>query len=364
MVCKIELINHEKYSLELSLESIIRNGGSVYQFLAFLKFDNIIADIEKEYKRTPQYHVKGMLMLAIAYHIYDIGYEKTLKTLSEFDKDILNFKNAKIPSSSRLCDFVTKQLTIDKLEKIMLQIALELYNIRSSNTMIKIANFDSTPVEAARYDKYATYNPHYKCKMYKSHIMMFGTLPLFMLFTDGTTNDKNPMDEFIDKINILSMKFHEFNLDAGYDKYELFAHIWHYFGAKPNIAIREDAVINEKGTIKGINHKINKYWKEGINTSSPTNKKLELLYKKGDIEQVGAFFRNNVLENGQGFAYPFRGHQERTHCSIKKTVKFDVRYVHNKNKKLHTLWSFISYQLLCLTSMQNGLKSNQFGFLL
>lgn len=360
----IQIIPCERYNLELNLDSIKKDGGSIYQFLSFLKINNIVSNIEKEYQRTPQYHVKGMLMLAIAYHLYDIGYEKTLKKLSEFDKNILNFKGGKIPSSSKLCDFVTNQLTANQLEKMMLEIALMLYKIIDAKTWIKIANFDSTPIEASRYDKYAIYNPHYKCKMYKGHIMMFGTVPLFMAFTDGTTNDKKPMDDILTKISVLNFKFTEFNLDAGYDKYELFAKIWHYFGAKPNIAIREDAVINEIGSITGIDKIINKCWKEGVNKCTPINKKLKFLFKKGKLEQVGAYFRNKILEIGQGFAYPFRGHQERTHCSMKKTVKFDVRYVHNKNKKLHTLWSFISYQLLCLTSLQNGLKPDGFGFIL
>jgi len=364
MVQTIKIINHVRYNLELSLDSIIRNGGSIYQFLSFLDIEHIVLDIEKKYKRTPQYHVKGMLMLAIAYHTYDIGYEKTLKKLSDFDKDILNFKYRKSPSSSKLCDFITKQITKDDLENIMLQIASIFYNIISAKAWIKIAHFDSTPIEGSRYDKYAVYNPHYKCKMYKGHIMMFGTIPMFMLFTDGTTNDKNPMDEFLDKISVLNMKFHEFNLDAGYDKYELFADIWHYFGAKPNIAIREDATINEKGTMTGIDKIVNKNWKEGVNNNTPIDEKLQFLYNKDKREHVGAFFRNNVLENYSGFSYPLRGHQERIHSNIKKTVKFDVRHVHNKNKELHSLWSFVSYQLLCLTSMQNGLKPNKFGFLL
>ena len=193
---------------------------------------------------------------------------------------------------------------------------------------------------------------------------MFGSIPLFMLFSDGTTHDQEPMDYFLDKIKILSLKFEEFNLDTGYDKFELFAKIWHYFGAKVNIAIRENAVINKNGTIKGIDKVINKHWKEGINKRMPINKKLNFLYDKGKVKQVGAFFRNSVLQNGLGFSYKFRGHQERIHANIKKTVKFDVRYVHNKNKKLHTLWSFISYQLFCLISMQNKLKLNKFEFLL
>jgi len=355
--------NHVKNIQEINLEYIIRNGGSIYQFLYFIDFKDIILEIEKDYIRIPQYHVKGMLMLAIAYHIENIGYEKTLKKVSELDKNILNFKNEKFPSSSKLCDFVTKQLTVIKLENLMLKIASELYTILHKQVMIKIAHFDSTPIEASRYDKYALHNPHYKCKMYKGHIMMFGVVPLFMKYTIGTTNDKAIMPDFFKKIKPLKMKFHEVNLDAGYDSVENFAQINYTFDAKPNIAIREDAIIHNEGTIDSINKKINKAWKQGMNIRKPILEKLDYLYNQGELEIVGSYFRNQVINIGQGYSYPFRGHQERTHANIKKRVKFDVRYVHNKNKELHCLWSFISYQLLCLTALQNNLKTDSFGFI-
>ncbi|RXG33371.1 transposase, IS4, partial [Methanohalophilus sp. WG1-DM] len=39
-------------------------------------------------------------------------------------------------------------------------------------TKIRDVKTDSTPLEASRYDRYADYNPHYKCKMDKAHITM------------------------------------------------------------------------------------------------------------------------------------------------------------------------------------------------
>jgi len=363
MVNSTYTINHDRYNQELSLDHIILNGGSIYQFLCFLDFDDIILEIEKSYIREPQYHVKGMLMLAIGYHFYHIGYKKTLKNISEFDKDIFNFKNYKLPSSSKLCDFVTKQINVEVLERIMLKIAFQLYSVLSKKVMLKIANFDSTPIEAARYDKYALYNPHYKCNMYKGHIMMFGVVPLYMKFTDGTTNDKNPFPDFLEKIQVLQMKFHEMNLDAGYDSSEIFARVWKTFDAKPNIGIRKDSIMHANGSINSINKRMNKAWKQGMNIRKPIEEKLDFLYNQGQIEVVGSYFRNQVLDIGQGYSYPFRSRQEQTHAVIKKTVKFDVRYVHNKNKELHTLWSFITYQLLCLTSLQNNLKPNNFEFI-
>ena len=363
MVSLIKYVNHVKFDQEINLDQIIKNGGSIYQFLFFLDFDDIVLKIESSYKRTPQFNVKGMLMLSIAYYFEKIGYENTIRKVSELDKGILNFKYNKMPSSSKLCDFVTKQITKEQLKKLMLKIGFQLYQIQSSRSMIKIAHFDSTPNESSRYDKYARYNSHYKCKMYKSHILMFGTIPLYMKFSNGITNDKKIMNDFFNDINHLNLNFHEMNLDAGYDSYEINAKIWKIFGAKPNIAIREDAVINKNGTLQIINNNINKAWKDGMNINKPLVEKLEYLYNKNKLKIVGSFFRNETIKYGLGFSYPFRNYQERTHNSIKKTVKFDTKFLHNKNKELHILWSFISYQLLCLTALQNKIKSSTFGFI-
>jgi len=364
MVINTKYINHERYNQEISLDYIIRNGGSIYQFLSFLDFDDIILEIEKLYVRKPKYNIKGMLMLAISYHIKKLGYKNTIKDVSALDRDILNFKNGKMPSKSKLCDFVTKTMTPKLLEKLMFKIGFNLYNYKSNNCLIKIANFDSTPIEASRYDKYAKYNIHYKCNMYKSHILMFGEIPLYMKFTNGTTNDKYIMPEFFEKIKSLNFKFHEMNLDGAYDGLYIYAYIWSIFGAKPNIALRKDAVFNYKADIKSIDKHINKSWKKGMNITKPLNEKLNFLFNDGKIDLVGSYLRNEVIKNGVGFSYKFRNYQERTHNAIKKTVKFDVKYMHNKNKELHILWSFISYQLLCLTAIQNNIKSTTFGFLI
>ena len=43
--------------------------------------------------------------------------------------------------------------------------------------------------EAARYDNYAQYNPHYRCKMYKMHIFHLNEFPLFEIFSQGNDHD-------------------------------------------------------------------------------------------------------------------------------------------------------------------------------
>ena len=364
----IRYINLDRFTMELSLKNIVNHGGTIFDFLQFLEFSDIIVEIEKEYKRKPQFHVKGMMMLAIAYHSSSFSYSKLLDNLTIFDISLLKFNNRELPSKSILNDFILHRVGEELLEKIMRKISWKLYHLFLIGKNKLIGNEDSTPIEASRYDMYAKYNPHYRCKMYKAHITMFETVPLYMSFTDGLRGDNPESIKNMKILNEIRIKFDVMNKDGGYDSFENYADTKMLLGANPNINPPKNSIINNGGSIEGINHTINKskFWKQGLSNNDSIKKKLEFFYNKGKKrkEQVGMYLRNQVITNGlDKEAYPLRSHQERIHDHIKQTVKFDVRRVHTKQKKQHILWSFISYQMLCLTALQNGLNPNEFGFI-
>lgn len=368
MITSIKTVNHDRYSLEISLESIKKQGGSIYEFLLFADLSDIVDEIEKLYVRIPQFHVKGMFILALAYHFHGKSYEKLLAELSLFDIEILNFKPRKLPSKSNLNDFIINRVGEATLEILMKKVAWKLYCLGKLNKDKIIGNEDSTPVEASRYDKNACYNPHYKCKMYKAHITMLETIPLYMSFTNGLAGDNPESLNNMEILNEIGIKFHVMNKDGGYDAYDNYAKTFVLLGAKPNIKPQENAVFNKEGTIKRIDNFLNKtkYREQGISIRDPIKVKLSFLYSQEEKrrEQIGAYLRNDIIFNGlDEEAYPIRKHQERIHDHMKGTVKFDVRRVHDKYKKHHTIWSFITYQILCLTSMQNRLNPNEFGFI-
>ena len=93
------------------------------------------------------------------------------------------------------------------------------------------------------------------------------------------------------------------------------------------------------------------------------DEKLRFLYEHGREEQVGMYLRDvNLCNPCFDETYRKRGDCERTHEHIKDIVKFDVRRVPDKSKYLYTLVNFVSYQLLILTNLQNGIEpANQFG---
>ncbi|HDL16157.1 MAG TPA: IS4/IS5 family transposase, partial [Euryarchaeota archaeon] len=258
-----------------------------------------------------------------------------------------------VPSASTLHHFIKYRLKEDGITEVMLLVGKKMVQSATS----KHAKTDSTPLEASRYDKYADYNPHYGCKMYKAHITLVGSSPIYMNFTRGNAGDSPELLEHIQVLKSMDAKIDEYLLDSGYDSYVNHADIWYHLGATPRIYNRENAAINNEGTVERIDHWVNKKWKEGGNIHMPLMDKLRFLYKHGKAEQVGAYFRNQSLQDDNfGKSYKERSECERINDYIKDTVKFNVKGIPNDSKELYSKLSFVAYQMMILNNIQNGIE--------
>ncbi|MBN2488660.1 MAG: ISNCY family transposase, partial [Methanosarcinaceae archaeon] len=141
------------------------------------------------------------------------------------------------------------------------------------------------------------------------------------------------------------------------------ADIWYHLNAKPIISYSSNAVINKEGEIERIDHWVNKMWEMGGDIHAKIEDKLKFLYENGRPEQIGMYLRNqNILDNLFMIFYKKRGECEPKHGHMKDTVKFDIRRIRVESRKLYSLLSFVAYQLLVLTELQNGFKNrNSFG---
>ena len=116
--------------------------------------------------------------------------------------------------------------------------------------------------------------------------------------TRGNAGDSPELIAHIKVLKKLKANIDEYLLDGAYDSYENHADIWYHLdGATPRIYCGEDAVSNPEGTIKRINHWVNKMWKLGGSIRMPIKEKLKFLYELGRTEQVGAYFRNQNLDD-------------------------------------------------------------------
>lgn len=179
-----------------------------------------------------------------------------------------------------------------RLGEEVFQEIMELVGIQLVKTAgsAQEAIIDSTPLEASRYNSYALFNPHYQIKMDKAHIFHYGNYPLYMIYSDGTTNDKPCFYPLIQTVSRMDPKMSAIVLDAGYDSFEIHAQIWRTFDIHLLIQFREDAVIHDEGTQEGINYWVNRKWREGGDFHQSIEKKLRFLYDHGRKEQVGNYY--------------------------------------------------------------------------
>ena len=82
---------------------------------------------------------------------------------------------------------------------------------------------------------------------------------------------------------------------------------------------------------------------------------------KGVLEE-DSFENQNIRDESFNEQYKKRAECEKIHGHIKDVVKFEIRRIRNKDKKLYFLLNFIASQLLVLTELQNKVKNkNSFG---
>lgn len=336
-----------------------KHNVSLCQFLSFIDISDIVQHIEHNFYSDKYWHFRydigGMVKLSVVKFFRQIPYKKV--EISEEEAWLLGFKEKdgmiQIPSGGTLHHFVKYRLGVEGTEQIMIMLGQKIATLSKSTN----AKMDSTPLEASRYDKYSDYNPHYGCKMDKAHITMIGTYPVFMTYTGGVDGDSPQLPHHIGALLKMDANIDEFYLDGSYDSFKNHADIWYKLNAKPMISLPVDAVINEDGELKKIDHWANKMWKLGGSKYMKIEDKLRLLYENGRQEQVGKYLRNQHLRD-ESFpdSCKLRSECERIHCHIKNTVKFDVRHIMEKNRELYTKFSFVTYQLLVLTNLQNNIQ--------
>jgi hypothetical protein len=112
-----------------------------------------------------------------------ITYKSIAFSISSEDCEYLNIPKIggkfRILAGSTVHHFVKTRLGVDGFNDIMVYLAKEIREFLPNEVGI----IDSTPNEASLYDPYANFNPHYRIKMYKSHILHLGDAPLLMVFS-------------------------------------------------------------------------------------------------------------------------------------------------------------------------------------
>ena len=309
----------------------------VTQLLKILDFSRIEAELHEHlnYASHRKWIYPPILLfkLLIVLAFRKQSYRRLVETLSIEDCLALGIQEIEpgeflIPSASKIHDFAYNRLGLDTFTKIMqLNGTIACENIHEGHGMV-----DSSPVEAARYDNYAQYNPHYRCKMYKMHIFHLNEFPLFEIFSQGNDHDAPFAIPLAENVIQMNPSMSTLQLDGGYDSFDIHAHYWRIFRIPPIINPRDDAVINEEGTIERIDHWVNKMWKIGGNVRDSIENKLLFLFNNGREKQVGMYLRNQNLKNPYfKEEYKSRSDCERTHSHMKRMFNFRVKWIQERS---------------------------------
>lgn len=289
------------------------------------------------------------------------SYRRLVNSLTKEDCYYLGLKEVEsgrflIPAASTVHDFAYNRLGLDGLKQIMhLNGSIACKTIRNANGMI-----DSTPIEASRYDKYARFNPHYECRMYKMHIFHLEDFPLYGFFSDGTDYDGGYAIPLSEKVSLMHPDLKTVKLDAGYDSYRNHAALWKILKVQPLIDQNADAVIQYEGTEERIDHWVNKLWKKGGNIHAGISAKLHFLYDNGREMQVGKYLRNkNLLDPNFKSAYKSRSDCERTHSHMKRMFTFTVKWIQQRSKEFYMCANFVAYQIVLIANLMRNVPDIQ-----
>jgi len=171
----------------------------------------------------------------------------------------------------------------------------------------------------------------------------------------------------LQKLREIGIKLEELTVDGKYPTYENIAIAKCGYGTNLLYKPQKHWVYNEKGSVRKLHEKYSKYWRDNYYKANQSiDYELQFLYKKGEYEYVGAYFRNiqvkkyEVNEKLRKKIIRKRNGDEGFNSYIKQHVGFesDLPRKGRKNAFFHTTLCLITLNMVALTRLQNGIKEN------
>ena len=344
-------------------DGIVPDGTSICWLMSQLNLKDIADSIEKEYyvqgsKNYFHYPVELMIKLFVVVMYRRIPFRYVQSKLTGEDIAHLLPRNApySLPSGTTLHHFIKYRLGEDGVEELMFRIGKKIAQHLHDE---ECAIIDSTPLNASIHSTCCLFNPHYKIKMDKAHILSLGDYPLFMIHSKGTQNDMVNGKYLLEIGQLMHLEPKYALLDKGYDSIEMHTRVFEKLHAKPIIQLRNNAVKAERATEENVNKWVNKFWRQGGNEARTFDEKLLFLAGTTKRSIVGKYLRNESFEHWGEVEerYKNRTACERKHSQIKKIVKFDVIGYRSETRGLYVSLNFIAFQIMTLAQLQNRFQN-------
>lgn len=211
---------------------------------------------------------------------------------------------------------------------------------------------DSTPLEASRYSEWTDFNPHYKIKMCKAHIVMIDGIPLYFRFSNGNKGDNPALIELLDRFDG-TRRDGQFLTDGGYDSNEAFIKVYQQTGIVMATNTGKNAVIHRDAEWNNVVRRYNKLSKiQGFVPSSRASPGfiLRFLANHGEQELAGWAIRNLDICRPKASRKELSKKRhicETVHRAMKRWVDFDVRGLHRHHVWKDLFLKMFACQLLC-----------------
>ena len=220
--------------------------------------------------------------------------------MSLTDSDFVELGFTKRPSYESLREFLNDRLGNDGLKELFDAIVTEIVRLGRSYG-IDIGNRvgeDATDVRALKHDSEAKYSGYYKEYGYKVDIIADldnGTLPLDFTPLDINGNEGECL---ITSIESISSKGIHPTFIAVDDKYATYENIGYcgVHGIEMVYKIAKNWKYNSRGNPESIRHRYQKYHRnDDWDVNADLDFMLYYLWNHGDIEYVGAYYRNLAM---------------------------------------------------------------------
>ncbi len=351
------------------------NPVEISEFLSHLHLDFLDETLQQIFPRLSR--IRKSVYARIRFVIFMIlrGIKFVKKAYREIKMNVkiaenLGFNSNKIPSYETIRHFIFDLLP-NKIEEIFYRIVSEIKEqLKKKGKWTGNAVEDATVIVARRGDEEAKYNGYYETYGWKKDLFIDSTNNIFLSYKDMEINENEGeyMKYHLDKLNRLGIRIAHLTADGKYATYYNIAMSKCQYGVDFLYKPQKGWVYNEKGEEEKIKERYSRYWKEEkyFNPNVSLEYKLHFLYKKGEYEMVGAYYRNKRMEewaNNEELRREYgkeRNLNEGFNSYLKQHAGFDSN-LPRKGKKIaffHTTLCLISLNLVALTRLQNGVTKN------
>ena len=284
----------------------------------------------------------------------------------------LGFNPKKLPVYETIRHFINDLLDDETVEFIhYMQVKeIECHLNRYGEKLGEKTLEDATVITAKRGDPEAEYSGYYEDWGWKKDMLLDQKHKVFLAFQNLGINEDEGKALLcnLEKLREIGIIIGEITADGKYPTYENIAVAKHWYGTDLFYRPQDGWVHNSKGDLDEIDRRYQKYWKHrDFRVHATLEYKLSFLFKRGDYEWVGAYYRNrHVCRYNRRIKHCVRRYRTERNTNesfnnyLKQHMGFETS-LPRKGKKhafKHTTLCLIAINAVALTRLQNGETKN------